>query len=171
MSDKDAQLQAEYLNLQDQYEDFDRRALQIKGWVAAGSLAAFGFGLDRENEVFGIWVLIASLAACFWYLEAKWKLFQYAIADRIRVLEAHFRSDPDVLVKDPDPFQIYNWWFRSYANDEPIYPYEKENGLRPRAKTRRLLDAALQSFVHLPYSLIIFLCFVLQVARILQAAT
>jgi len=33
-------LKDEYLKLQDQYEDYDRRALMIKGWVGAGAIAA-----------------------------------------------------------------------------------------------------------------------------------
>ncbi|MCA9176527.1 MAG: hypothetical protein KDB14_18695 [Planctomycetales bacterium] len=170
MADRDDQLRDEYFKLQDQYEDYDRRALQIKGWIGAGSLAAFAIGLDPGNSAGGlIWLIIAIMCSCFWYLEAKWKLFQYALADRIRILEAHFRADPDVMVKDPEPFQIYSWWFRSYVKDEPIFLYEKERGYRPRSRAQRLLGAARQSFVHLPYSLIIGLSIALYVFQLLGA--
>ena len=39
-------------------------------------------------------MFVTVIALVFWYLEAKWKLFQHALADRIRVIEAYFRDDP-----------------------------------------------------------------------------
>ena len=163
---KDTFLKEEYFKLQDQYEDYDRRALQIKGWIGAGALAGLALGLDSDTSANGMtWLVIASVSLCFWYLEAVWKLFQYSISDRIRVIEAHFRNDDDVIIKNPDPLQIYNWWFRSYSRDEPIYPYEES--FRPQTKVRRLLSAGMQPFVQLPYSLIIVICgllFILQKA-------
>ena len=153
----DAFLRDEYLKLQDQYEDYDRRALQIKGWVSAAAIAGFALGVDANRQVENRTLLVISLFAfCFWYLEAAWKTFQYAISDRIRIIEAHFRGDLDIFVTDPKPFQIYYWWFQSYMHDQPIYPYEV--GLRPAKKHARFRSAAKQSFVHLPYSLIIAIC-------------
>lgn len=105
--------------------------------------------------------MVGIVVIIVWYLEAYWKLFQYALADRIRVIEAYFRGDPDVLVKDPDPFQIYNWWFRSCARDEPIYAYEKTLPYprrRPRTRLVRLKQAMFQLFVCLPYFPIIVIC-------------
>ena len=157
---KDNYLKEEYFKLQDQYEDYDRRALQIEGWVGAESLAGLALGIDSDTSANGLTrLVIASISLCFWYLESMWKLFQYAIGDRIRIIEAHFRKDEDVIVKDPEPLQIYNWWFHSYSRDEAIYPYEQD--YRPQSKCRRLWNAGNQSFVHLPYSLIIFICGVL----------
>ena len=72
-------------------------------------------------------VAMTVISIMFWYLEAKWKLFQYALSDRIRVIEAYFRDDPDILVREPVPFQIYSFWFRSYHRDEPIYEYERNH--------------------------------------------
>lgn len=86
-------------------------------------------------------------------------MFQYAIGDRIRIIEAHFRGDAEILFKNPKPFQIYHWWFRSFSKDEPIYSYEQK--FRPRTKMRRYREAVRQVFVHLPYSLIIIQCAVL----------
>jgi hypothetical protein len=152
-------LKDEYLKLQDQYEDFDRRSLTIKGWVAAGSAAAIAIGFAPEKSGGGlIWIAIALLSACFWYLEAYWKTFQYALSDRIIILEAHFRGDDKVKIKDPDPFQIYDWWFRSYRKSIPIYDDEQENRIiDPR---KRILIAARQHFVMLPYAVIIAICVV-----------
>jgi hypothetical protein len=156
-SPEDPFLKDEYLKLQDQYEDYDRRALQIKGWISAASIAGFALGIDPNKNIDDRTLLIVALfSACFWYLEATWKTFQYAISDRIRILEAHFRGDAEVLVKDPRPFQIYHWWFLSYSKDAPIYPYESK--FRPSRRYIRILRAAGQPFVHLPYSLIIVIC-------------
>lgn len=153
----DAFLKDEYLKLQDQYEDYDRRALQIKGWVSAAAIAGFALGIDANKQIESRTLLvISSFALCFWYLEAVWKTFQYAISDRIRILEAYFRGDTAILITDPKPFQIYHWWFKSYMYDQPIYPYEAEH--RPSKKNARFVNAAVQSFVHLPYSLIILIC-------------
>jgi hypothetical protein len=149
-------LRDEYLKLQDQYEDFDRRALTIKGWVGAGSAAAMAIGLDSNKSGGGaIWIITIVLSLCFWYLEARWKQFQFALQDRIRILEAHFRGDMDILVKDPAPFQIFDWWNRSYENDEPIYEIERER--RGKPKTERLRRAAALYFVMMPYAAIIVL--------------
>ncbi|MCD2173009.1 hypothetical protein [Rhizobium sp. C4] len=155
-------LKDEYLFLQGQYEDFDRRSITIKGWMASGSFLGLVFSLKEAGLVYlYIHASLIIVSLMVWYLEAKWKLFQYALADRIRVIEAYFRGDQDIFIKNPDPFQIYNSWFRSYAQDEPIYEYERnrrdrsEN--RPRNPMRRLIRVALQTFVHLPYSIIVIL--------------
>lgn len=150
-------LKDEYLKLQDQYEDYDRRALQIKGWISTAAVAGFALGIDANKKIDSSTLLIIALiAGCFWYLETTWKLFQYAVADRIRLIEAHFRGDCDILITELHPFQIYNFWFRAYAGDEPLYEYEK--AYRPKSRLKRLAEAGLQSFVHLPYSLIIVIC-------------
>lgn len=151
-----AYLKDEYLFLQSQYEDFDRRSLTIKGWFSGGAVAALALTFSVPQPYSGFLpITVASVAAVFWYLEAYWKLFQYALSDRIRIIEAHFRSDPDILVKDPVPFQIYNSWYRSYSRDEPIYEYERR--WRPKSRSKRLRQVAFQRFVCLPYLVFILL--------------
>lgn len=165
-------LRDEYLFVQAQYEDFDRRSITMKGWVASGSIVALSLSY-KDSISFSVFmalsVVIVSLMV--WYLEATWKLFQYSLADRIRVLEANFRGDEDVLIKNPDPFQVYNSWFRSYAYDEPVYEYEKTSRpgqpARPRSSSMRLYQSARQRFVHLPYSIIILLSLASIVMRLL----
>src|SRR5262245_29330539 len=151
-------LKDEYLFLQAQYEDYDKRSLQIKGWISSGAAAglALAFNVTNKAAVWALPIIVASIVVIIWYLEAHWKLFQYALADRIRVLEAYFRNDPEILAKNPDPFQIYHWWFRSYARDEPIYKYEEAH--RPRPQSQRLFAAAFQTFVCLPYLPLLVLC-------------
>ena len=147
MSNRDL-LKDEYFKLQDQYEEYDSRALQIKGWIGAGSVAGLAIGLDPASSDSGtIWIVISAISACFWYLEARWKLFQYALRGRIKLIEAYFRSGNDQLKdsnSEPAPLQIYESWFENY-----------------RISLRALFVAGGQSFVQLPYSLIILICFVL----------
>lgn len=153
-------LRDEYLLLQSQYEDYDKRSITIKGWVSSGAVAALAIGINSDaDNAEAIPLITAIVVGLVWYLEAHWKLFQYALSDRIRVLEAHFRGDEDILFKNPPPFQIYRWWFKSYSGDEPIYDYERQHG-RPRRRTQRLILTAFQRFVFIPYLPIIAMALV-----------
>ena len=153
-------LKDEYLFLQGQYEDYDKRSITIKGWVSSGAIAALALGITSDAKFsFAIPLLTAVIVGMVWYLEAHWKLFQYALSDRIRILEAHFRGDKEILIKNPKPFQIYHWWFRSYSDDEPIYEYERRYG-RPRTRRQRLISTAFQRFVVIPYLPIIVLALI-----------
>lgn len=119
-------LKDEYFKLQDYYEDYDKRSLTIKSWISVGAAAAIAIGLDPTKNGNGIlWIIISAIAPCFWYLEIQWKLFQYALSDRIRIIEAHFRREKDILVRDPPPLQIFHSWFKSHKYDRPIFEYEK----------------------------------------------
>lgn len=154
-------LRDEYLFLQAQYEDYDKRSLTIKGWVSGGAATALALGFNASIKPAAVVpVIVAVIIAVVWFLEACWKVFQYALADRIRIIEAYFRNDPDILFKDPAPFQTYHWWFRSYSQDQPIYAYERTGGFwsRPKPLSVRLLKAAFQTFVCLPYLPILVLC-------------
>lgn len=162
---KDAFLKDEYLKLQDQYEDFDRRALQIKGWVAAGSIAAIALGFEKDKGGIAIWITVALFSLCFWYLEARWKMFQNGLQNRIRVIEAHFRGSNSCLIKDPVPLQIFHFWHKTYRKDMPIYPSEVEEG-RPRSMLSLFWKEAKQDFVMLPYALIIVVCVVMIVIKV-----
>ena len=160
-------LKEEYFKLQDQYEDYDRRALQIKGWIGAGAIAGIAIGLDDTKSGSGsIWILISILTACFWYLEAKWKVFQYSLADRIRVIEGFFRNEKEPTLDELRPLQIYNWWYKSYLEDKPIYEYEKEH--RPKPLIYRIAKAALHDYVMFPYLIIILVCLAMLIANRLQ---
>lgn len=155
-NDRRAFLKDEYLLLQNQYEDFDRRSLTIKGWVASGAAAALAISFSTSYRLSVlIPVFVAVIALVFWYLEAKWKLFQYALSDRIRVIEAYFRDDPNKPEVSPAPFQVYHSWYKSYSKDKPIYDYEK--AYRPRSLSARLRDVALHPFVNVLYVMIICL--------------
>jgi hypothetical protein len=151
-------LKEEYLFLQAQYEDYDTRSLTIKSWIGTGAVGALALSFDSsysQNPKFLI-AAVAVVVCVVWFLEAYWKIFQHGFSDRIRVIEAYFRDDPDIIEKQPAPFQIYHAWFISRTEDEPIYPDEHKT--RPRPFWVRLLKQSLQPFVCLPYFPILVLC-------------
>lgn len=153
-SSQDSFLRDEYLLLQQQYEDYDKRSLTIKGWVSSGAIAAFALSFSTDSsEVWLIPIFTAVLTLSVWYLETSWKIFQYGLSSRIRIIEAHFREEPDILFKDPKPFQIYHWWFKTTFEDPPIYDHEIT-----RSRYRRFIFSAFQPFVMLPYVPILILC-------------
>jgi hypothetical protein len=133
-------LKDEYLKLQDQYEDYDRRSLTIKGWVSAGASVAIVTGIKQEGVLASLqWAAVATLALCFWFLEARWKQFQYSLSARIMELESYFRGE----IPAPKPLQIYASWFASY---------------RRSSHRAGLWIAARQDFVMLPYVIIVAFC-------------
>lgn len=148
-------LKDEYLFLQNQYEDIDRRTITIKGWIGTGAVTALAISLNSSQRIsLFIPIIVIVVAAVFWYLEAYWRLFQYAFQDRIRVIEAYFRDDPNILIKSaPQPLQIYDFWFRSYREDKPIY--ESEKAFRPQTFNKRLWRAASHRYVYVLYVTII----------------
>jgi len=123
-------LKDEYFFLQSTYEDFDRRALTIKSWAIPAYVAGIAVAYDRGEPL--IWEALAVAAAVFWYIEAKWKVFQYAYQGRIRELEAGF-AEPSRL-NDIAPLQITRHWFADY-----------------RTGKSRLPAVACQPFVALPH--------------------
>jgi hypothetical protein len=111
-SESQSFLKDEYLLIQNQYEDYDRRALTIKGWIGSGSAAALALSFTASSRfAFVIPIYVAIIAGIFWYLETKWKMFQYAYRDRIQLIEAYFRGEQ----RKPNPFQIYTAWFPAYS--------------------------------------------------------
>jgi len=73
-------LRDEYLLLQTQYEDYDRRSLTINGWIASGAVAGLAISFGSSYKlVYVVPLIVALMAGVFWYLEAYWKLFQYAL--------------------------------------------------------------------------------------------
>jgi|GEM_PF-2290483 len=143
------ELKEEYLFLQQTYEDFDNRALLIKGWAITVSLGSLALGFNPDNkDFFGpIFLFVSISSILFWVIEAKWKTFQYANAYRIRILEAYFRGDEKY--QDIIPFQIYHSWFKAYSQDPPVHEYEKNNiSKTPLSQT---LSNAMLPLVFMPY--------------------
>ena len=101
-------LKDEYLLLQNSYEDFDRRALLIKGWSITVALG--GIGLAFQTKSISV-MFLAGLAAIFlWVMEALWKFFQYCSGPRISTIEEYFRGEAKEII----PLQAYTSWFETF---------------------------------------------------------
>lgn len=105
-------LKEEYFFLQQAYEDFDRRALLIKGWSVTLSLG--GIAIAFQEGSIQILILSGLVALLFWVLEAMWKLFQYCNSVRIREIESYFRGDIEYLT----PLQAYSTWFKTFQESK-----------------------------------------------------
>jgi hypothetical protein len=156
----DEYLRDEYLLLQNLYESYDQRSLTIKSWVIGGTIAglSIGAGITAASPRPAIWVVVGTLSLFVWYLEGRWKMFQHALRARIRVIEAYFRKESDILpeYKNPIPFQTYHWWFMAERHDMPIYPYEKAKERKSFAW--RVCLSMFQDPVWVPYLPIIVIC-------------
>ena len=106
---KDAFLKDEYLLLQGFYEDFDRRALVVKGWSVTVAIAGLAVGFEKSSPA--IWALAGVAAAMFWIIDGKWRMYQYANRKRIKEIEAHFRNESgDEII----PLQAFERWWSGY---------------------------------------------------------
>lgn len=147
-SEKSALLKEEYFKLQDQYEDYDRRTLTIKGWVASGSIAALALSYsDSHDKTVFVSISVLMISSSFWYLEAKWKLFQYALRHRIRSIEAYFKGEEDKLENGPIfPLQMYSQFFFAYRKELKLYKSDQR-----ASGAVSLWQVARQGFVSMPY--------------------
>ena len=124
-ADLEKHLSEEYKILCGIWDDFDRRTLAVKGWVAAGSLVAVaGFASNRVNDI--ALFVIAFLVAVFWLIEAMWKAWHHAYHDRLLEIEAYFRGN----TLPPRPYQIRASWASSW-NDGSGYWVVRKELLRP----------------------------------------
>jgi hypothetical protein len=139
------ELTAEYMQLQKAYEDFDGRVLTIKSWTSVLTLGGVAAGY-KELSI-GVLMVTALGAAYLWFLETRWKSFQYCYIDRIRKLESFFRGEEPAF----PPMQIFESWLQAYAVQKTY---------------QALLKIALAPFVMVPYLPIVILC----IAGILYSA-
>lgn len=108
-------LKDEYLFLQNNYEDFDRRVLTIKSWAVTLSLGAFAAGF--QYKAVALWFLGSLSAILFWLVEATWKTFQYANGPRIEEIEKYFAGK---INYDMYPFQARRSWFEEWRKVPPV---------------------------------------------------
>jgi hypothetical protein len=130
-------LKAEYFQLQKNYEDFDGRILQIKSWASLLTLGGVAAGLKEKSVGFLLVTICA--AAYLWFLEARWKSFQYCYSARIEKLERYFRGEHPEEIR---PLQIFTSWVHEWQ-------YQ-----RTREALRKI---ATEPFVMVPYAPIILL--------------
>lgn len=100
-------LKEEYLLLQRFYEDYDARALTVKGWSASIAIVALGAGFHSSKY---LWLFASAASLILWAVEAFWKSFQYLYSPRIVALEQAFRLGTSTRMA---PFQIYSSWFKA----------------------------------------------------------
>jgi len=130
-------LKAEYLLIQGQYEDFDKRALSLK--ALATPLLGAGLAAGIKEHSAAILAATIGVALTLWLLETIWKSFQYSFVPRIEALESWFRGEgaEDAI----QPFQIYTEWNRSWSGTLSRYG--------------SMLRVWWQPFVALPYLIIV----------------
>lgn len=150
---KDAFLKDEYLKLQDIYEDFDKRSLTIKSWTTTVCLGGIALGFDKN--LIPICAFSSMIAFLFWWLEAKWKTFQYSNSLRIKQIEAYFRGEKQDII----PLQIYTTWFSSYMHDEKLN--DTSNSGNKRSPGQKTFQNAQLSLVYTPYLYIILIDIIL----------
>lgn len=125
-------LKDEYLHIQRVIQDFDGRAVTIKGWSITFSLVALVGAFVSHAPVA---LLISSFSAClFWLIEGLWKTVQYAYYDRAGKIERYFAGELKQLM----PLQIGASWYKRW----------KAGGIR------RLLQIMFRPNVALPHVLI-----------------
>jgi hypothetical protein len=129
-------LRAEYLLLQNMYEDYDKRALSLK--AIAGPLLGAGVAAGLREGGDAILVATIAVALSLWLLEAIWKSFQYCLVARIELLEAWFRTENGAAVIAP--FQIYAAWSESWPQ---------------RRRLGSIAGIFVQPFVALPYVVLV----------------
>ena len=108
----------EYMRLHAIFEDFDDRALLIKGWSITVVLAGLIKAMELKNRPIA-W-LSASVACLFWLVEAMWKSFQQSFVPRILEIERAFVSD-DPVGSVGSPLQIYSRWDENWWHHLPVH--------------------------------------------------
>jgi len=93
------QLQEEYKLLITRWDDFDRRALSIKGWVAVGMLVVIA-NADKIHTSKCASILVIVIT---WIVEAIWRVIQGNDHKRIIHIEEFFSNK---LHDNIHPFQI-----------------------------------------------------------------
>src|SRR5579871_824456 len=111
LSAHDSLLKEEYFHLNEVVEDFDQRALLIKGWSVTVSMVGIAAAFS-EKASYHVLLLAAVASLLFWFVEGLWKGFQQAFYPRLREIEAHFRSGGN-----PPCLQINYSWGIAYLGE------------------------------------------------------
>ncbi|MCV2353200.1 hypothetical protein LNV09_03395 [Paucibacter sp. B2R-40] len=118
MSTADAagMLQAEWLALQANYEQYERAALGVK--LLAVLLCALAFGMPW------LWVLMLVL----WLQEAIFKTFQARLGERLLRVEALLR---DAAAQPAQAMQLHSEWLGSRPRGKALLGEYARSALRP----------------------------------------
>ena len=103
----------EYTLLHKVVEEFDVRAIQIKGWSV--TLGGVGLGAAYTQGQPVVLLVVAFSALVFWIVEALWKVNQQAYYPRIREIEAYFKTAGTSDAPHITPFKIATAWSFHHA--------------------------------------------------------
>ena len=121
----------EYLYSAGAWDDFDTRCLTIKGWTAAGGLAAIVASLGAKELSLPIMVAAALVIFSLWCLEAQWRVFQHSNRERILQLEDYFAGrrrlsapfQPHTLSAEVRKAEGWPAWWRELVSPLAFVPY------------------------------------------------
>jgi len=125
VTDEQKLLADEYMFLQRAVEEFDAKALTIKGWSVTVGSAAIAAAI--QQDVPELLLAAASSAVGFWLTEVIRKGQQRTFYFRIFEIERYFeRSFPDTR-----PLQISTTWWRAHLGKDPPSGRPRSNFLTP----------------------------------------
>ena len=121
----------EYLYSAGAWDDFDSRCLTIKGWTAAGGLAAIVAGLGAKELSLPIMAAAGLVIISLWCLEAQWRVFQHSNHARILQLEDYFAGrrrlsapfQPHTLSAEVRKVGGWRSWWRELVSPLVFVPY------------------------------------------------
>lgn len=103
-------LKDEYLFLEQDYEDIDKKCLNIKGWNITLVAVLIAAGLEFSGFLFFVG---AFASVVFWYIEAYYRGLTFFIQIRIKMIEQAFRTNGYLSMT---PFQLYSTWEKNSIN-------------------------------------------------------
>jgi uncharacterized membrane protein len=143
----DVALKEEYFHLNKVVEDFDQRALLIKGWSVTVSMAGVAAVYSGKVSA-AVFILAAVASLMFWFIEALWKGFQQAYYPRLRAIEDHFNGGTPLPC-----LQINKNWTVAYLKEQA---------------PKRVLEVMLWPHVAFPHVVILVFGIALWIAKIVS---
>lgn len=99
----------EYIAIINIYEVYEQRSLLIKGWAFTLISGAIVFSYNYAEAYIALSILSALGSIIFWYLDTKWKQFQYYFKPRIKDIESFMRGENEVPIH---PMQVHAEWYK-----------------------------------------------------------
>ena len=138
-------LKDEYLFLEQDYEDIDKKCLNIKGWNITLVAVLIVAGLEFSGILFAVGAFASFV---FWYIEAYYRGLTFFIQIRIKMIEKAFRNNDCVSVT---PFQLYSTWEKKFDDCG--------------SQTKNYIS---RPHVFLPHLFITVICLILFVAKLVS---
>lgn len=114
------QLEEELKQLLVRWDDWDKRTLTVKAWVAAGSIAAFFAMGSGSTNAFWVAPFVAALVFCFWVMDANVKSTQHLFQFRIGHLEEVLSAREHTWTAPYQTTASWEWHYqRLFKKDTP----------------------------------------------------